>query len=162
MSTTPAKQQNYVLYRTTQVGWQKVGYVIMTMMLSSADDYPCAPGAAVALDTAAAYPAGSIYPAPSTTYTLTGPATAIAGTPMTLDVTPNNYGPAAATVVTLSDGGAGGTFSASTVMLGADATTVQTVTYTPKVAGTVTISATNSGGLTDPAGLNITVAAATA
>lgn len=38
--------------------------------------------------------------------------------------------------------------------------TPRTVTYTPKAAGTVSISATNSGGLTNPAGLSVVVSAA--
>ncbi len=95
----------------------------------------------------------------STSYALTGAATATVGTALTLTITPDNSGPDTATTVTLSDGSAGGTFSSDTVTLAAWDAAAQTVTYTPKAAGAVTISATNTGGLTNPASLSITVAA---
>lgn len=88
--------------------------------------------------------------AAATAYTLTGPGTGTVGTPVTLTLTPNG------TVncnVTLSDGGAGGTFGVSPVNM----TGLTTVTYTPARSGTITITATNDGGLTDPSPLVITV-----
>lgn len=99
-------------------------------------------------------------PLDSTAYTLTGAATGTAGTAMTLSLAANNSGPATAAEVTLSDGSAGGKFSSPTVTLPAGSTAVQTVAYTPAAAGTVTISGTNTGGLTNPADLSVTVAAA--
>lgn len=99
-------------------------------------------------------------PTASTSYTLTGAATATAGTAVTLTITPDNSGPDTATTVTLSDGDAGGTFSPTAVTLAAWDATAQTVTYTPKAAGTVSISATNSGVLTNPAALSVVVSAA--
>lgn len=162
-AVTAAAPQNYVLYRTQADGWQKLGYVIMSMMLPDAGAFTPPAGMAMGLDAARAYPEGSIYPVPSTGYALTGAATTVAGAPLTLTLAPdNNAGPQANTTVTLSDGGAGGTFSASTVTFDAGSTTAQTVTYTPKAAGTVAISATNNGGLTDPASLEVTVGAAAA
>ncbi|GAB6968411.1 hypothetical protein JCM25156A_32400 [Komagataeibacter kakiaceti JCM 25156] len=78
-TATPAvpAPQNYVLYRTAQLGWQQVGYVIMPMMLASADAYTPPAGMALGLDAAGDYPAGSIY-TPATTQTA---ATATAETP---------------------------------------------------------------------------------
>lgn len=99
-------------------------------------------------------------PTNSTDYTLTGASTGIVGTTLTLTVTPNNSGAEAATTVTLTDGDAGGTFSPASVALPEWDATAQTVTYTPKAAGTVTISATNSGSLTNPASLSVVVSVA--
>lgn len=98
-------------------------------------------------------------PLDSTAYTLTGATTGTAGTATTLSLAANNSGPAAVTEVTLSDGSAGGKFSSPTVTLPAGSSAVQTVTYTPAAAGTVTISGTNTGGLTNPSDLSVTVAA---
>ncbi|MCE2574394.1 hypothetical protein [Komagataeibacter sp. FNDCR2] len=69
-TATPATPgpQNYVLYRTTQLGWQQVGYVIMAISLSSANDFTPPAGMALGLDAAGAYPTGSIY-TPATTQT---------------------------------------------------------------------------------------------
>lgn len=162
-TATPTTAQNYVMYRTQADGWQQVGYVIMAMTLPGPDAFPPPAGMAIGLDAEKAYPDGSIYPVTSTGYTLAGAATATAGTPLSLILAPdNNAGPGANTTVTLSDGGAGGAFSADTVTFAAGSMSAQTVTYTPKAAGTVTISATNNGGLTDPASLNVVVAAAAA
>lgn len=99
-------------------------------------------------------------PLDSTAYTLTGATTGTVGTVMTLSLAANNSGPATAAEVTLSDGSAGGKFSPATVTLAAGSASAQTVTYTPAAAGTATISATNTGGLTNPDSLSITVSAA--
>jgi len=177
--TTAPAYQNYILYRTAAFMYQPgytytegqtpdipaaiisspLGTVIGTSQLSALTGITVPEGFAYALDAAKAYPVGSIY-IPSTDYTLTGATTATAGTALTLDLTPNNDGPTGDVTVTLSDGGAGGTFSSSTATLSGCTKTVQTVTYTPKAAGTVTISATNSGGLTNPASLSVAVSAA--
>ncbi|MBL7233393.1 hypothetical protein [Komagataeibacter oboediens] len=173
--------QNYILYRTVAYMYQPgygymqgttptipaaqvssaKGSVIATQKLSSLTGLSVPDGFAYALDAAGAYPMGSIY-TPSTDYTMTGASTATAGTAITLTLTPDNDGPTGDVTVTLSDGSAGGTFSENTVTFSGCTKTAQTVTYTPKAAGTVTISATNTGGLTNPAGLSITVAAAAA
>ncbi|GAB6968542.1 hypothetical protein JCM25156A_25800 [Komagataeibacter kakiaceti JCM 25156] len=72
-TATPAAPapQNYVLYRTAQLGWQQVGYVIMAMTLASTDTFMPPAGMALGLDAAGAYPAGSIY-TPATTPTPPG------------------------------------------------------------------------------------------
>ncbi|PYD77395.1 hypothetical protein CFR80_17995 [Komagataeibacter oboediens] len=177
--TTAAK--NYILYRTAAFMYQPgyaytqgatpsvpaaqvsspVGTVVGTQQMTSLTGVTAPDGFAYALDAAGKYSAGSIY-TPSTEYTLSGASTATAGTALTLTLTPDNDGPGADTTVTLSDGNAGGTFSADTVTFSGCTNTAQTVTYTPKAAGTVTISATNTGGLTNPASLSVTVAAAAA
>ena len=54
--------------------------------------------------------------------------------------------------VTPSDGGAGGTFTPTTVAL-TTAAPSDTFTYTPATDGDITISVTNDGGLTNPANL---------
>ena len=99
-------------------------------------------------------------PVASTTYTLAGASTATAGTAITLTLTPGGSGPSADTVVTISDGSAGGAFSSATVDFAAWSAVAQTVTYTPKAAGTVSISVTNTGSLTNPDSLSVTVSAA--
>lgn len=178
MTDTAATFQNYILYRTTALTRQPASYtgpdgktvtpgletlspagcVIATQVLSGLDGIMVPDGFAYALDAAGKYPAGSVYTS-STGYTLTGPSTGAAGTALTLTLTPDNDGPVSDTVVTLADGGAGGTFSADTVTFNGCTNTARTLTYTPKAAGTVTISATNGDGLANPASLSVTVAA---
>ncbi|MCE2576864.1 hypothetical protein [Komagataeibacter sp. FNDCR2] len=62
-TATPAASapQNYVLYRTTQLGWQQVGYVIMAMILPDAGAFTPPAGMAIGLDADRKYPVGSIY-----------------------------------------------------------------------------------------------------
>ncbi|KPH85786.1 hypothetical protein LU298_13505 [Komagataeibacter intermedius] len=173
--------QNYILYRTAAFMYQPgyayiagetpvipaavisapLGTVIATQLLSSLTGVTAPDGFAYALDAEGAYPPGSIY-TPATGYTLSGASTGTAGTALTLTLTPDNDGPGAPTTVTLSDGNAGGAFSADTVTFNGCTNTARTVTYTPKAAGTITISATNDGGLSNPTSLNVVVAAATA
>ena len=178
MATTT---QNYILYRTVALMYQPgysyaegatpsipaaqvasaKGTVIATRSLTSLTGVTAPDGWAYALDAAGAYPGGSGFaPVASTAYTLSGAATATAGTALELVLTPNDNGPGGATTVTLSDGGAGGAFSAPSVTFAAGDAAARTVTYTPKAAGSVTLSATNTGGLTDPASLIVTVGAA--
>ncbi|MFT8946023.1 MAG: hypothetical protein ABF876_05510 [Acetobacter aceti] len=181
MSETGTLYQSYILYRTAAktyqapsykgpdgktvtppaVTSQAAGYVVSVQLLPGLTGIIMPEGFAYALDAAGAFPKGSIY-TPATDYTLTGDATATTGSAVTLTLEPNNDGPTADTVVTLSDGDAGGTFSAETVTFAGSVSTSQTVTYTPKAAGTVTISATNNGTLANPASLNMTVSAAVA
>ncbi|MBV1825924.1 hypothetical protein [Komagataeibacter oboediens] len=173
--------QNYIIYRTAAFMYQPgyaytqgtapsvpdalisspVGTVTENNNLSGLTGIVADAGFAYALDADGKFPVGSIY-TPSTRYALSGASTATTGTALTLTLTPDNDGPGEPTTVTLSDGNAGGTFSADTVTFDGCTNTARTVTYTPKAAGPVTISATNTGGLTNPAGLNVTVGAATA
>ena len=97
---------------------------------------------------------------PSAAITLSGASTATAGTALTLTVSLNGTGPASAVTITLSDGSAGGKFSSDDLTFDEAGATTQTVTYTPAAAGTVTISTTNTGGLTNPDSWSITVSAA--
>ena len=75
-------------------------------------------------------------------YSLTGPSGGVQGIPSTpFSVTPNQ---ASTDTITLSDGGAGGTFTpASLTFTGSSAP--QTFTYTPSIAGTIEISAVSAG-----------------
>lgn len=59
-------------------------------------------------------------------------------------------------IVTPSSGGGGGTFTPATVSISAGVPTA-TFTYTPTTTGVKTISATNNGGLSNPANLAYTV-----
>ena len=96
---------------------------------------------------------------PSTAVTLDGASTATAGTALTLTVGLNGTGPASAVTVNLSDGSACGKFSSNTLTFDEAGETTQTVTYTPAAAGMVAVSATNTGSLTNPDTLSITVSA---
>lgn len=100
--------------------------------------------------------------AAATALTLPGPPTSggvgVASTNFT--VTAN--GALSANVnVTPSDGGAGGTFTPSTVVLEPGAVS-DTFTYTPASSGAKTVSITNDGGLTNPASVTYTATGATA
>lgn len=177
--TTATMTQNYILYRTkaymSQPGYtylegdtptipaaqtiQAAGLVIATQQIDSLNGIVVPDGFAYALDADGKYPVGRLY-VPSDAYTLSGASTGAAGTALTLTLTPNNDGPTGDVTVTLSDGDAGGTFSANTVTFSGCTKAAQTVTYTPKAAGAVTISATNTGGLTNPGVLSVTASAA--
>ena len=99
----------------------------------------------------------AVTTAPSTTYTLTGNTTVDVNTPVVYTVTPNNAGPSKDTVITFSDGGAGGVFTPATVTLSAGSTTAQTTSYTNATAGNVTISTTNNQSLTNPTAISLSV-----
>lgn len=177
-ATTDTTVRNYILYRTKALMFQPsysyltdatpvipdatttsgVGTVVATQSLTGTTGLTVPDGFAYALDADGKYSVGSLYTS-STEYTLSGASTVDAGTALTLTLTPNNDGPTDDVTVTLSDGDAGGTFSANTVTFSGCTKTSQTVTYTPKGAGTVTISATNNGTLTNPSGLSVTVSA---
>ena len=58
-------------------------------------------------------------------------------------------------VVTPSDGGAGGTFTPTTVSISSGSPT-GTFTYTPATTGVKTISVTNDGGLSNPSNISYT------
>jgi lysophospholipase L1-like esterase len=90
----------------------------------------------------------------ATSYSLTGPSSAEVGQHSgDFTVTPNaNY----TGTITPSDGGAGGTFTPSSLTFSASESP-QTFTYTPASSGTISISTTSSPGLTDPSALSISV-----
>lgn len=94
----------------------------------------------------------------ATTYTLTGPSSGPVGAASAnFTVTPN-ANVSANVVVTPSDGGAGGSFTPTTVTFASGTSTAQTFKYTPASAGAKTISTTNNGGLTDPSSVTYTAA----
>jgi hypothetical protein len=112
-------------------------------------------------------PAGVTYsaiaaPPVATGYSLAGPSPAsgtvgVASGNFTVALTPTG-GTSAAVTVTPTDGTGGGTFTPSTVTL-STATPTATFKYTPATAGTATITTTNSGTLTNPAGIAYSAAA---
>lgn len=101
-------------------------------------------------------------PVPATGVTMSGPSsgtTGVASSNFTIGVTPSG-GPITGTVVvTPADGGAGGTFTPTTVSLTTGSPTA-TFTYTPASTGAKTISVTNDGGLTNPSNITYTSNAA--
>jgi hypothetical protein len=100
-------------------------------------------------------------PGPATTYVISGPATGAPGIPATFTVhLPSHTTVAGSVIVTPSDGGAGGAFTPTSVGLTTAAPSA-TFTYMAVSAGAKTISATNNGGLIDPASLTFTAAYAT-
>ncbi len=91
----------------------------------------------------------------ATTYTLTGPSTAVVGQASSnFTVTATGLLNAAVTV-TPNDSGAGGTFSPTAVSLATGTNSAATFTYTPVAGATDTISTTNNASLTNPAGLSV-------
>lgn len=100
----------------------------------------------------------SVAPNPAHTYQIAVPDAGYVNRVSTVSVT-LGASPAAATTVTLSDGGAGGTFSPATLTFAAGSTGAQTSAYTPSKTGTATISGTNSGSLINPAGVALPVGA---
>jgi PKD repeat protein len=96
----------------------------------------------------------------ATTYTLSAPnpATGSIGTAsgaFTIAL-PSGYTVTSPVTVTPSDGGAEGTFTPTQVTL-SNTITSATFTYTPASAGTITITTSNNGGLTDPSPTAINV-----
>jgi hypothetical protein len=160
MTTTTA--QNYAVYLTAATATQAAGTVVNNVVWDGSAAWQPPAGCAAVADPDRAYAVGSIYTVPvaSTTYTLSGAATATAGTVMPLTLAPNGTGPTTAVAVTLSDGGAGGTFTPTSVTLPASSTAAVTAAYTPKSAGSVTVTASSDGALIDPAPLALTVSAA--
>lgn len=100
-------------------------------------------------------------PAAASAITMTGPTggvVSVASTNFTVGVSPVGGTITGTVVVTPSDGGAGGTFTPTTVSL-TEAAPTATFTYTPASTGAKTISATNNGGLTNPANIVYTATA---
>jgi hypothetical protein len=96
----------------------------------------------------------------ATTYALSGPSSGTVGVPSTNFTVQLPTGSTVIGIVTVtpSDGGAGGTFTPTSVGLTTAAPSA-TFTYTPVSAGAKTISVTNDGGLTNPANLTYTAVA---
>ena len=86
-----------------------------------------------------------------------GPSTGLVGVPVTLSVSPNST---VTDTVTLSDGGAGGTFSPSATLTFTNSSATQHPTYTPSATGTKTITATSTaGGAVSGSPISLSVAA---
>lgn len=96
--------------------------------------------------------------AQATAYTLTGPATITNASAYTYSVTPT--GGTYTGTITPFVSGVAGTLNPTTLTYSASSAT-QTFTFTPSATGTATMSATNSGALTNPSNLTITVNSAT-
>lgn len=93
--------------------------------------------------------------AAATAVTMTGPTSGTVGSPSTNFTVGANGTITGTVVVTPSDGGAGGTFTPTTVSI-SSGTPTATFTYTPSSAGAKTISVTNNGGLTNPSNITYT------
>lgn len=94
--------------------------------------------------------------------TMTGPSSGVVGTAsgnFTVGVSPVGGTITGTVVVTPSDGGAGGTFTPTTVSL-SNGSPTGTFKYTAASAGAKTISATNNGGLANPSNITYTASAA--
>jgi hypothetical protein len=103
-------------------------------------------------------PTGISFSALSTGYLFSGPSTSTVGAAsgqFTVQLFSGGIISGSMTV-TPHDGGAGGTFTPSSVML-TTASPSATFTYTAATAGAKTISVTNDSGLTDPANLTLNV-----
>ena len=96
-----------------------------------------------------------IYQAQSSSYSLTGPSYLIDGVASANFTVTSGGSLGSGVTVTPSDGGAGGTFTPTTVTLAAGTNTSATLTYTPlsSATGNITVSTTNNGSLLDPSGL---------
>lgn len=97
-------------------------------------------------------------PATAITLTAPSPASGYAGAPSSNWTVGANGSLSGSITVTPSDGGAGGAFSPTSVSISAGAPSA-TFTYTPGITRNtpVTITVTNTGGLTNPSGILYTV-----
>jgi hypothetical protein len=103
-------------------------------------------------------PAGITFTATTETYLLSGPSTStngIASSPFTVQL-PTGGTVSGTMNVTPHDGGAGGTFTPTSVAITTAAPSA-TFTYTAASTGAKTISVTNDAGFTDPASLILNV-----
>jgi len=92
----------------------------------------------------------TIEGAPATAYTMTGPTAGPNGAASSnFTLTPNGL---TSVTITPADGGAGGTFTPTSLTWTGDAV-AKTFTYTAASTGNKTISVTDSGSLTDPANI---------
>ncbi len=90
-----------------------------------------------------------------TSYTLTGPSAGRPGVASTNFTATLNSAATSTVTITPSDGGAGGTFTPSTVSI-TTGNTVGTFVYTASSAGAKTISTSDDAGLTDPGSVTFT------
>src|SRR5262249_15766807 len=94
-------------------------------------------------------------PPPATTFTFTGPSSGNAGVSSgNFIVTPNNM---YSGTITITPSGSGSTGLSAVVLTFNATSTAQTFTITPTVAGSVTLTPSNSGGLSNPSNLTYTV-----
>jgi hypothetical protein len=99
--------------------------------------------------------------APATAVTLSGPTTGSNGIATSNYTVGTDNLVSSDVIVTPSDGGAGGTFTPTSVTL-TTLNTTGTFTYTPASVGSKTISVTNDGGLTNPSSIVVVVSDAPA
>lgn len=99
--------------------------------------------------------------AAATAITLSGPTTGTVGVASSNFTVGANGAITGTVVVTPSDGGAGGTFTPSTVSISSGSPT-GTFTYTAASTGAKTIAVTNNGGLTNPGSITYTASTAPA
>lgn len=97
----------------------------------------------------------------ATAVTLTGPTSGTVGAASTNFTAGANGAITGTVVVTPSDGGAGGTFTPTTVSI-SSGTPTATFTYTASSTGAKTISVTNDGGLTNPSNITYTASSSAA
>lgn len=97
----------------------------------------------------------------ATATTMTGPTSGVASAASTAFTVAANGTITGTVVVTPNDGGAGGTFTPTTVSI-SSGTPTGTFTYTPSSAGAKTIGTTNNGSLSNPATITYTASSATA
>lgn len=97
----------------------------------------------------------------ATAVTMTGPTSGTVGSPSTNFTVGANGTITGTVVVTPSDGGAGGTFTPTTVSISSGSPT-GTFTYTAASTGAKTISVTNDGSLTNPSNITYTASSAAA
>ena len=88
----------------------------------------------------------------ATTFTLAGPGSGTQNNPVSYSVTPNGYFTG---TITLTPTGAG--LTAAQVLTFTDSNLPQTVTFTPTALDTLTVTATNSGALTNPAPVSLRI-----
>ena len=89
----------------------------------------------------------------ATTYTVNGPIAGYTGESLIYTVVPNGV---ATGTITPSDGGAGGTFT-PTSLTWASSSVAKTFTYQNAVAGSVTLSSTNTASLSNPSNINLSL-----
>lgn len=107
----------------------------------------------------ASAPSNSVIPkapvAVASTFTFTGPSSGnVNSTSSSFSVTPNN---AYTGTITITPSGTGSVGLSSKVLTFNNSSMAQTFTMTPTVAGSITLTASNNGGLTNPASLSYTV-----
>lgn len=140
-----------LLIAALPVGVRMDGWTLRQGMLVPAYKYACAFPLA-----SGNYPCGAVVTGGGGggTYTFTGPNT------LAYNAASSNYtvsgNPSSSTTITPADATHHGTFTPSTVSLSATVNSAN-FTYTPIVTGTFNLSTTNSGTLTNPAAISVTI-----